>query len=597
MGAVYEAEHIHMKKRFALKVLHRSMSQDPEVVARFEREAVAAGRLSHPGVVAATDFGRLPDDSFYLALEFVDGRPLTEVLEECVVFSPERAFQVAFQVNSVLEAAHAEGIIHRDLKPDNIMVVRTDESEDFVKVLDFGIAKMRLEEDGDERITQAGLVFGTPEYMSPEQAKGQEVDARSDLYGVGMLLYEMLAGQSPFFAEDLMQMLSAQITVPAPDLPQEIPEPLRNLVARLLEKDPASRPKSASELDQDLRKIAQELEFRLPTPRTNTGSRMDPLASSVEIQALENRPSFAAKTFASVQSLSTYPVSFGRKKVPLWVPAISLIGGISIGAYLALTALAPPAAKGAPVQDPAVDVEEQLLDEARSGDRDAVSELRRLTAEGESAEGQDRSSGESPLRAANRFLALGRGYSVIKHYSAAIEMYREAVRLDPHLAEDTELLLDVRVAIAARDAVDEGLQFAVSALGSHGADLIYDVYLDHLGQPGKTPVVARAMKLVKSPELLEHATPELSVALRLQNAKFCHEVRDIIPVAVRDADERSLSKLRSLLNRRGCGSERNEDCFICLRKDETSLEQAIKTAASRAAPTFVRAPSPGGEEN
>jgi serine/threonine protein kinase len=596
MGAVYEAEHIHMKKRFALKVLHRSMSEDPQVVARFEREAVAAGRLSHPGVVAATDFGRLPDESFYLALEFVDGRPLTQVLEECVVFSPERAFRVAFQVNSVLEAAHAEGIVHRDLKPDNIMVVRTDDSEDFVKVLDFGIAKMRFEEEGEERITQAGLVFGTPEYMSPEQARGHEVDSRSDLYGVGMLLYEMLAGQSPFFGDDLMQMLTAQITAPAPELPPEVPKPLRLLVARLLEKDPASRPQSASELDRELRSIAQELEWMLPTPRTNTGSRMDAPVSLAEIQKAE-RPSFAFKALSSVQSLSNHPVAFGRKKVPLWVPAASLIGGISLGAYLALTALTPPAEKEAVVQGPSIDVEERLLDEARSGDREAVSELRRLATE----RGKNRDSHllpeESSPRVASRFLALGRGYSVIKHHSAAIEMYREAVRLDAHLAQDTELLLDVRVAMAARDAVDDGLQFALSTLGAHGADLIYDVYLDHVGQPGKTSVVARAMKLVKSSELLEQATPELRVALRLENAKFCHEYRDSIPSAVRDADDRSLPKLRSLLNRRGCGTDRNEDCFVCLRRDEGSLERAIETAASRSAPTFVRAPSPGVEED
>lgn len=600
MGAVYEAEHIHMKKSFALKVLHRSMSTDPEVVARFEREAVAAGRLSHPGIVAATDFGRLLDGSFYLALELVNGRALSAVLEEIVVFPPERAFQIAFQVNSVLEAAHSQGIIHRDIKPENIMLVASGDPEDFVKVLDFGIAKIRIDGEENERITQAGLVFGTPEYMSPEQAKGYDADARSDLYGVGMLLYEMLVGQSPFYSEELTEMLTAQITEIAPELPDEVPLPLRSLVARLLKKDPEERPQTATELDGELRNLAGVLDFRLPSPRTSTGTRLLPMGSSPVIELPQHRPSLALAALHSMQSFSIHPVAIGNKRVPFWIPALSLMGGLSLGAYLALLPALAPSAPVATPQSAVADVEVQLLEDVRSGDRDAVSELRKsVMLQGRKlSENQEKMGAVPPARSsealasqANRYLALGRGYSVIKHYSAAIEMYRQAVQLDPYLAEDSELLLDVRVAIAARDAVDDGLDFALTALGSHGADLIYDVYLDHLGEPGKTPVVARAMKLVNGTELVTHATPELRVALRLLNAKLCGEFREILPDAVENADERSLEPLRGLLSHEGCGAQRKEDCYECLRNEDVPLEAAIKRAETHPAPSFLGAPS------
>jgi hypothetical protein len=274
----------------------------------------------------------------------------------------------------------------------------------------------------------------------------------------------------------------------------------------------------------------------------------------------------------------------------------------------------PPAAMLTEPQ--VVDAEAQLFAAASSGDRDAIFELRKLTTamqkelEDSGAiqrardpaatekEGSPRSSpmntSMSPIVAselasqqANRFFVLGRGYSIIKHNSAAVEMYREAVRLDPHLSEESELLLDVRDAILARDAVDDGLDFAVSALGAHGADIIFDVYLDHLGEAGMTPVVARAMKIARSEELLEHATPALKVALRLQQAKYCAEYRDIIPDAVKSADDRSLPKLSALQSTRGCGSQGTNDCFVCLRKDDVDLDGAVERARTHPSPSFL----------
>ncbi|HEY4160206.1 MAG TPA: serine/threonine-protein kinase, partial [Polyangiaceae bacterium] len=176
MGAVYQAEHVHMRKAVAVKVLHREMMIVPEVVARFEREAVAAGRIQHPNVASATDFGRLDDGAFYLVLEFVEGHSLTKLLSTEGALPPERALRITRQIVDALAAAHAANVVHRDLKPDNVMLVSKEGEGDFVKVLDFGIAKVSGEGSGDQpALTKIGTVFGTPEYMSPEQARGEAV--------------------------------------------------------------------------------------------------------------------------------------------------------------------------------------------------------------------------------------------------------------------------------------------------------------------------------------------------------------------------------------------------------------------------------------
>lgn len=606
MGAVYLAEHTELLKRVALKVLHRYMSTNEEVVARFEREAIAAGRLAHPSIVAATDFGRLLDGSFYLALEFIDGKSLAEVLAENGPLEERRGVALAFQINDALCAAHDAGIVHRDLKPDNVLLVSMEDGRELVKVVDFGIAKLSLDEDHQEGLTRAGLVFGTPEYMSPEQAMGHTVDARSDLYGVGMLLYEMLSGSSPFKAQEVTEMLAKQITEPPPPLPESVAPRLRDLVLWLLQKDPDERPESAARLAEELTDIATSLEYSLPPPRTSSGARPEGSRKPGVTQVA--RPSSFGE---SMRDLSLRPVSVGKAKIPIWIPFVALFVGVALGVGVMLLNkkdLPSPTKVEARV---IVDEELQLLVDASTGDRDAIFELRKLTTAtqkdleesgvlhktttggvaDEKTEGKQSAApvlaNEAVSKQAYRYFVLGRGYSIIKHFSAAVEMYREAVRLDPHLSEESELLLDVREAIAARDATDDGLDFARSSLGAHGADIIYDVYLDYLGEAGMTPVVARAMKLARSEELLEHATPALKIALRLEQAKYCAEYRDIIPDAVLHADDRSLAKLRALQLTRGCGNQAMNDCFVCLRKEDIDLDAAVLRAKTHPSPSFL----------
>src|SRR4029079_10608972 len=182
MGSVYRAEHVLMKKAVALKVLHREMTYHPEVVARFEREAIAAARIVHPHVAAAMDCGRLDDGSFYIVLEYVDGKSLRALIDEGPV-ELGRALAVAAQIADGMAAAHAAGIVHRDLKPDNVMLVTQSDNADFAKILDFGIAKVDVSDvpvESQRVLTRIGAVMGTAGYMAPEQALGQTVDHRAD---------------------------------------------------------------------------------------------------------------------------------------------------------------------------------------------------------------------------------------------------------------------------------------------------------------------------------------------------------------------------------------------------------------------------------
>ena len=259
MGSVYRAEHVHMKKAYALKVLLSDLAKQPEIVARFEREAIAAGNIEHPNVVAATDFGRLPDGAFFLVMELVSGRGLREELAKGPL-EPARALSIIRGVLSAVEAAHAKNIVHRDLKPENVMLVARDDDADFPKVLDFGIAKMDVSvassgstdapAPGGAVLTRMGMIMGTPEYMAPEQALGQDVDARADLYALGIILYEMLAGKPPFHGEPLMVM-RAQVMNDAPPLPEAITQALPGMsgvMARALAKEPTARFQTAQEL-------------------------------------------------------------------------------------------------------------------------------------------------------------------------------------------------------------------------------------------------------------------------------------------------------------------------------------------------------------
>ncbi len=264
MGVVYLAEHSLIEKRIALKVLRAEYSAKPDLVARFQQEAISASRIKHPNVLDVFDFGQLEDGCFFLAMEHLQGHDLATELTQTGVVNPHRAVRIALQTCRALAAAHARGVVHRDLKPENVFLHRTAEGDEIVKIVDFGIAQLRKDDDEHEpaevrrrRLTKTGMIFGTPEYMSPEQAAGRRADLRVDIYALGVILFEMFTGSVPFTGETFMAVLSAHLTEPLPDLHDFAPEleispGLEAAVLRALEKDPADRWVSMNEFAQIL---------------------------------------------------------------------------------------------------------------------------------------------------------------------------------------------------------------------------------------------------------------------------------------------------------------------------------------------------------
>jgi serine/threonine-protein kinase len=262
MGAVYRASQLALEKPVAIKVLTGALAVDPSFAARFAREAKAAARLDHPNSIRVFDFGQEPDGLLYIAMELVEGSDLATEIQLHGPMPPERIVDILSQVLAALAVAHEMGVLHRDLKPANVMLLKRKDDDgkpvDFAKVCDFGIAKLldTSREDPGRRYLTGGLVVGTPEYMAPEQARGEELDARSDLYSVGIVLYQMLTACVPFDAATALSIVVKHVTeIPAPPssaCPGVHPG-LEAICMKALSKNPADRFQSATEMRVALR--------------------------------------------------------------------------------------------------------------------------------------------------------------------------------------------------------------------------------------------------------------------------------------------------------------------------------------------------------
>jgi eukaryotic-like serine/threonine-protein kinase len=576
-----------MRKACAVKVLHREMTQVKEVVARFEREAVAAARIEHPNVAAATDFGQLENGSFYLVLEFIEGKSLSHLMAEDGALNEERALLIARQISDALAAAHAAGIVHRDLKPDNVMLVTKDGSSDFVKVLDFGIAKIKIDESGStqQALTRLNTVMGTPEYMAPEQARGEAVDHRADLYTVGVILYEMLSGKSPFRHEEFVVVLTKKLTEDPAPLPPHVSQGTRELVSELLKRQPDDRPESASDLVSRIDAILgyspspnsvafAPLSAQLP----RSGSSVA-FANTVVGEALPvTQPSLLVRLRPALLqgvALAKKPVSVGSRQVPLGVIGGALLGlplllalifsagsavsGASAGAAGSAAALAPPD------DDDLLD----LMKRAEAGERPALAEL------------LGRAATEKSVPA---YRALGRGYFKINQLDAGLRAYRAGGKIEPKLGDTPEVLADVRKALADESSKLLALEVAAE-LGAGGADLLYDVYDSK--RTTDAALSKQAKTLLDTDAVQGRASPALKIALELPKAKAegCQAVKKLLPRVQESGDSRVAPLLIRLADRRGCGFLGLRDCFACLRTGK-DFANAQKAAADRPAPKF-----------
>jgi serine/threonine-protein kinase len=282
MGKVYRARQVALDKLVVLKVLRQSLLGDDRTVARFKREAKAASRLNHPNSISILDFGQAEDGALFIAMEFVPGHDLHTVLSKDGPLPESRIVRIGSQVLSALYDAHAAGVIHRDLKPENIMVEQRRNEPDFVKVLDFGIAKIQDGEDGPT-LTRTGFVCGTPEYMSPEQARGATLDHRSDLYAVGVLLYQLLTGRLPFESDSAVGYATKHLTEeplpPSRKRPElRVSPAMERLIMRALSKSPDDRPQDAEVFKAELLAVEKERERR---PNVAPANRRSPASAAV----------------------------------------------------------------------------------------------------------------------------------------------------------------------------------------------------------------------------------------------------------------------------------------------------------------------------
>ncbi len=642
MGAVYRAEHVHMRKVVALKVLHQHMTINDEAVRRFEREAVAAGRIEHPNVTQATDFGRLENGSFYLVLEYVAGTSLSATLERQGPFEPGRAAHVAAQVASALAAAHAEGIVHRDLKPDNVMLIPSSDGTDRVKVLDFGIAKL---ESGGAQLTQIGTVFGTPQYMAPEQAAGRPVDARADLYALGLILHEMLTGEPAFHSDNLLGLLTQQMTAAPPPLPPEVPEPLARLVAELLVKAPEHRLQSAAEARSTLLQgLSREQRRSLgDAPPARSADGLPPLEPAIATVTPPSTPrrqiadgsSATLSAQAATHSLHEQEETPNARSLPValrdgarvlwagaqtWAPmvaprvarflpktlrnalepwsvpkALVFLATLVLGATVLLTiALSAVIRTEAPVADPEasralppdgdddLDVPASAEGEAPNRPDPELDRVLHLASRGSEAALYALSQRNVAERSGREWLALAQGRLIRKELSASLDAFRHAIEKQPANASSKTMLAGLRHFGSREGTCDETLEFASTYLGTHGSDLLFDVWSS---TSLKTQATEKALALLQRPSQRARMSPALTLALDVRAAVKCDDYAQLLPRMVKYGDERSFRVLKPLSKETGCGPDERDDCYPCLRGSPL-LTDALTQTRLRKAPRY-----------
>jgi len=562
MGRVYLGQHVMMRKRIALKVIHPQLLHVEEVVARFEREAVAAGHIEHPNAVAATDFGRTADGSLFLVMEYVEGRRLDHLLKAGRLDFP-RAVHVTRQVLRALRRAHALGIVHRDIKPENVLLVERDGDPDFVKVLDFGIAKMTLPEGaaGDAApLTQIGMVYGTPEYLSPEQATGSSVDGRADLYSVGVMLYEMLAGRRPFAGGSPVELLGQHVTAAVPPIAEvtpgaHVPAALEALVQRLLAKLPEQRPASAAEVLEAL--------DGLEGASSGAAHALGHAPTAAALASPHTRPTLRDPTLSEAARILARVAAADVRRLAGTLgerARRSPLAAIGIGAGILLVLATPLAVlsagesdevegdQGAPLQpETAAATPTQPSGAAETGPPSAPHVATPPPAGSDAA---------TPYSLGSSLADAGELVSALAHY-------RSALQLRPAYADDPKLRADVVRALGDRRAQ----QAAKTLIRVTLRDRVTGELADAIGSP--RPLLRRnARALLEELVPVEHWPTHLRAVQELKAAASCAAKKAVVARMRQAGDPRVLPALLELREQRnGCGFLGMSDCNACLRPD------------------------------
>ncbi len=569
MGAVFRAEHVHMRKLVALKLLHPMTENLPELVTRFERESIVGSHVAHPNVCQATDFGQLDDGSHYLVLEYVEGRTLHAVLKEGRM-APARAAEIAVQIAAGLGAANELGIVHRDVKPANVMLCESPRSSEVqVKIVDFGLAKLppqRFHIDEKISVTTAGTVFGTVAYMAPELARGMHaVDQRSDLYAVGVMLYEMLAGKHPFDAVEPSALFRQHCKEPPPFIaaraPGAVAPPmLEAVVRRLLEKEPSARFQTAAELIGALDEAcppeagsSAAASTRGPIPSARTSSR------SITVRG-EDPADVAPPSDASPPPAPAAPDRAPARRSTGNGLRLAAVASVVLGAVAAARAFAPDIRTKLGIDAPAAAGPAPAASASSSVPlaADPVAPSAPAPSSASLAPAPVPASGAAPATAAplatspmtpEAFRLLG----TMNEAAAAHDAKRSAASLlalakaAPEAFRDRDLIAET-AAVAVTVALDRALADDVFALltgpslGESGPDVLFHMTSFYGGSRG----AARAAELLAQPEVLARASPALRVARELKSLP-CKDRPALFDRAAAEGDERALNLLAAML--------------------------------------------------
>jgi serine/threonine-protein kinase len=631
MGRVYSAEHVLMRKRLAIKVLHRELTTMAEVVARFEREAMAAANIDHPNVAAATDFGKLPDGAVFLVLEYVQGKSLRDEIAGGPI-AAERALHITRQIASGLSSAHGLDIVHRDLKPENVMLVDKGGDPDFVKVLDFGIAKVPIGEvphptqtPAHTPITKAGMVFGTPEYMAPEQALGQNVDGRADLYALGVILYEMLSGSRPFSSQSQVGILGQQLSKSPPSISDRapgivVPPAVEAVAMKLLQREAAERYQSASEVVDVINRLLAPIPghgiYRFTLPEGSPSSFPPPSDESKQALrdaiTVNSRPKQAAPTpmpfvpgslpdiEAPLGSVDAEPAPGSldakllalRAKLPAGVQAAlkSVPTRVLFGAAGALVLVLVLGLLGAlvsvfsgpstPGASPSVSV---------AGSTDAPTLPRAPAKEGPFARpdelGEAKGGGPKALEALlekypkdpNIPVEMAREMAAKKNWPGAVGAVGRALSIDAKFQNNAQVKSLVFQTAQVKVSSDAAFALLEGAMGSQGADIAYDLVTTSNVRPW---VQTRAETFLQSPSFEKVATPSLRAIVKLRYSAGCDEKRALLGELKKSSDERALFELVPLQDKTGCGARKKDDCYPCLRTSN-DLDDTIAAVRNR----------------
>lgn len=597
MGAVFTGEHVHMRKRVAIKILHPDTEGLPGLVARFEREAIVGAHVEHPNVASARDFGRLADGSYYLVLEFVRGVTLHQLIRQGPM-PPARAVRLAKDLAAALAAVHGHGIVHRDVKPRNVMVVPG--VRESVKLIDFGFAKVPVERFAamsstqgvpfaPSTITADGVVFGTIGYLAPEAALGMgAVDARSDLYALGVLLFEMLAGVPPFEAEGAAALFLEHRLQPVPAVSDRapgvmVPPAIQAIVKRLLAKVPGDRFGSAEEVVRALDDAAAAL---LPESRPGASAAGDavleltvagaqPPASQPRYEDVAEGTPGPSVTEERAQTETSPPprsVPFvsgapRRKKRP-WIAVASVAVSVTALA-LGLVELRRRAPAPASPADPTTGTEPAKAPPAAST-RAATSP----TAAATGTAAADAAPREVDGLDAEAWRRVLRQAPSTRDYSKATSALLALAELDPASLASADLR-SAAVDVAVNAGTDARMPNVIDALGQRfgtdGLDVLYDI----VTKRGGSRTAALAGAALARPEVRARGTKAFRIAIELREAP-CADKPALLERARADGDARAVSILLAT---------RSADCaagaLSCCLRDNAAVESVIRDLLER----------------